>query len=145
MDEIDEEVTLEEQEATGGPLHWPTLEGEDLAQAQVDLTVWVEALVDRFELQTKTVPRCWNRHNNLIEALQALRDFERGSFCEGANPTQGVDFLRALRDVVEIVGEWVRDSGCTSTHCENLTPRTWSTDPAGWDDRAPLTWHVVSA
>jgi hypothetical protein len=97
------------------PLHWPSLEGEALEQAQGDLAAWVAQLVDRFSLEVRQVPPCWLEHNPHVEALQALRDYERGCYGKPADPTAAVDWLRALRDVTELLTEWASHSGCTVT------------------------------
>ena len=79
-----------------GPTHWPSLLPDDAPQAWADLRDWVEALVDRFGLETRIVPPCWYRHNTLVEALTALRDHERICFAPNASPTGAVDWFRAL-------------------------------------------------
>lgn len=146
LDDFDDEVAVAELDTSGPPLHWPSLEDEALTEAQTELTIWVEQLVARFDIKSNAVPNCWNRHNGTVEALQGLRDFERGSYADDASPSQGVEFIKATRDVLEMCTEWTNATGCASTHREPVAPRTWATDPAGWDvDRAPSTFHVVSS
>lgn len=84
---------------TAGPTHWPSIPPHQLPQAWEDLREWVEALVDRFALDVRTVPPCWSQHNAMVEALSALRDHERASYSEKAPPTAAVDWFRALREI----------------------------------------------
>ena len=114
--ELDDWHTIHQLEqtaaATAGPTHWPSLDEEDLAAALEDLRVWVDQLVDRFALDVRTVPPCWDRHNAMVEALAALRDYERGCYTDTAPPSGGVDFIRALREITL----YLRDTGA-QTQC----------------------------
>jgi hypothetical protein len=73
-----------------------------------DLRVWVERLVDRFAIDIRAVPPCWEQHNGIVEALSALRDHERGSYAADADPRSAVDWLRALREVRGLLAELAR-------------------------------------
>ncbi|QGN58900.1 hypothetical protein [Nostocoides sp. HKS02] len=78
-----------------------------------DLRVWVERLADRFALDTRVVPPCWEAHNGMLEALSALRDHERGSYAPDADPRAGVDWLHALREVRTLLLEQAALTQCT--------------------------------
>lgn len=84
---------------TASPTHWPSIPPEELPQAWGELREWVETLVERFALDVRTVPPCWEQHNTMVEALSALRDHERGSYTEKASPTAAVDWFRAFREI----------------------------------------------
>lgn len=49
-----------------------------------------------YDLDSHVVPACRYRHNHLVEALAALRDYERGCFAATAPPTAAVDWQPAL-------------------------------------------------
>jgi len=115
-----------------GPTHWPSLLPDDARQAWVDLRGWVEALVDRFGLETRVVPPCWYRHNALVEALSALRDHERISFSPNASPTAAVDWFRALREIEHRLSEISARTQCSVNEHRPDPPRSWLTDQAGW-------------
>ena len=115
-----------------GSTHWPSLLPDDARQAWADLRDWVEALVDRFALETRVVPPCWYRHNTLVEALSALRDHERICFAPSASPTAAVDWFRALREIEHRLSEACARTQCSVNEHRPDPPRTWQTDQAQW-------------
>ena len=96
-----------------GPLHVPSLTASERDTVLPDLRVWVDRLVDRFAIDTRVLPPCWERHNGIVEALSALRDHERGSYAADADPRSGVDWLRALREVRTLVTELAALTQCS--------------------------------
>ncbi|MHB8185786.1 MAG: hypothetical protein ACYDDU_06795 [Dermatophilaceae bacterium] len=115
-----------------GPTHWPSLLPDDARQAWADLCSWVEALVDRFGLETRVVPPCWYRHNPLVEGLSALRDHERISFAPNASPTAAVDWFRALREIEHRLSEVCARTQCSVNEHRADPPRSWQRDPGQW-------------
>jgi len=106
-----------------GPLHWPSIEPDDLPAAFAELQDWVEALIIRFALDARVVPPCWRQHNGIIEALSALRDHERISYAETASPTAAVDWFRALRDIEARLIELAGKTQCSAhEHRPDPTP-----------------------
>lgn len=97
-----------------GPLHVPSLTAAERDAAMPDLRVWVDRLVDRFTLDTRAVPPCWEQHNALVEVLSALRDHERGSYAADADPRSAVDWLRALRDIRAVLSELAAVTQCSA-------------------------------
>lgn len=97
-----------------GPLHVPSLTAGERDAIMADLRAWVDRLVDRFTLDTRTVPPCWERHNAMVEALSALRDHERGSYAADADPRSAVDWLRAFRDVRGVLSELAAVTQCSA-------------------------------
>ncbi len=100
--------------AVAGPTHWPSLDQDDLQAALHDLRGWVEQLIDRFALDVRTIPPCWDRHNGMVEALTALRDYERGCYTDTASPTAAVDFIRALREITHFLKEAAALTQCSA-------------------------------
>ncbi|HTW98556.1 MAG TPA: hypothetical protein VMD59_07255 [Acidimicrobiales bacterium] len=101
------------------PLFWPGIPAEDAEGEWELLRDWVARLVERFELDFKTLPACWYRHNAQVEALVALRDYERACYAETATLTAGIEWHRALRDVEARLREWTARSGCLARHRES--------------------------
>jgi hypothetical protein len=110
--------------AAAAPTHWPALGDEELIQAVGDLRVWVDRLVERFALDVRTVPPCWDRHNTMVEALSALRDYERGCYAETASPSGGVDFIRALREISQFLREAAAQTQCSAR--EHRPDQQWN-------------------
>jgi len=115
-----------------GPTHWPSLLPDEARQAWVDLRGWVEALVDRFGLETRIVPPCWYRHNALVEGLSALRDHERVSFAPNASPTAAVEWFRAVREIEHRLTEVCARTQCSVNEHRPDSPRNWLTGQGQW-------------
>ena len=98
------------------PLHWPAVTAEDAASEWAELRVWVTRLTERYDMDFRTLPSCWYKHNALVEALVALRDHERACFCESASLTAGLEWQRGLRDVEARLREWTSRTGCLARH-----------------------------
>jgi hypothetical protein len=117
-----------------GPTHWPSLLPDEAGQAWTDLRDWVEALVDRFALETRVVPPCWYRHNTAVEALSALRDHERICYAPSASPTAAVDWFRGLREIEHRLNQACARTQCSVNEHRPDPPRTWQTDQDQWQD-----------
>lgn len=112
------------------PVHWPSLTVDERASRGEELREWAQQLVGRFALDTRVIPPCWERHNAMIEALSALRDHERASFADTAPPTAAVDWLRALREVEQLLREIAAKTQCTAQVHRADIPRTWTSREA---------------
>jgi hypothetical protein len=106
-----------------GPLHVPSLMEGERDALMPDLRVWVDRLMDRFTLDTRVVPPCWEQHNGIVEALSALRDHERGSYAADADPRAAVDWLRALREVRILLAELAALTQCSAHQHRDPPPR----------------------
>ena len=108
----------------------------------------MEALADRYDLDTRTIAPCWYRHNSIVETLAALHDFERISFDPNASPTGSMDFVRALRETEHRLVELSAKTQC-SIH-EHRTPPTQAlvVDDEAWsafvDADTRRRWTVLT-
>ncbi len=109
-----------------GPVHWPSLSGEQAAHAFADLRGWVEQLVNRFVIEVRVIPPCWQQHNGMVEALSALRDHERACFADTASPTAAVDWFRALRDIEARLIELASKTQCSAHEHRGEVSRSWA-------------------
>jgi hypothetical protein len=105
------------QDEPPGPTDW-----RELAQAPAEWTElrnWVEALVRRYpHLDQHVVPHCWFRHHGHVEALAALRDFERLAFFPSSPASSPYNFQVALGQIEARLREWTARSGCLGEHRE---------------------------
>lgn len=106
---------------SGGPVHIPSLTADELDALLSDLEIWTSRLIDRFEIDHRTLPPCWPRHLGMVEALAALRDFERATFTDTSSPAAGVDWLRAVREVTHFLRDLAALTGCTATEHRTRT------------------------
>ena len=109
-----------------GPVHWPSLSGDEAAHAFADLRGWVEQLVNRFAIEVRVIPPCWHQHNGMAEALSALRDHERACFADTASPTAAVDWFRALRDIEARLIELASKTQCSAHEHRSEVSRSWA-------------------
>lgn len=103
-----------------GPTFWPDLALADLETQWTELRQWVEALVTRYPhlITQKAVPACWFRHNELVEALVALRDHERVTFSESSPGTAPAAWHQVFALIEARLREWTAVAGCLSSHRE---------------------------
>lgn len=116
-----------------GPTFWPDLALADLETQWAELRQWVEDLVTRYPhlITQKAVPACWFRHNELVEALVALRDHERVTFSESSPGTAPAAWHQVFALIEARLREWTAVAGCLSSHRE---PHVFlrSPDDAEW-------------
>jgi hypothetical protein len=115
------------------PILWWRLSAQEAHDEWPALYDWVELLRQRYPNGIR-LPDCWYRHNDLVEALSALRDFERACFCAKAPAGAAVDWQRAFRDVEQRLELWIRRSPCGVSergHEPVTAPRPHPTD---WED-----------
>jgi hypothetical protein len=114
------------------PIFWPALAGEEAKQEWDTLRRWVDQLRARYPNLTR-LPDCWWRHNDLVEVLAALRDFEGACFSATAPATAAVEWQRALRDMEVRMEIWIKRFACS-------VPGRGHDLPAHVDDAAPDGW-----
>lgn len=104
--------------STHGPpltcaVHIPSLSDVDRELVMDQLRPWVTQLVHRFNIGSRVIPPCWEFHNGMVEALQALRDLERDCFSHKAPPSAAVDWFRGFREIEARLTELAAQSNCT--------------------------------
>jgi hypothetical protein len=106
----------------------------DEAKAEWEsLRGWVENFRSRFPHSVK-IPNCWYLHSDLVEALSALRDYERSSFSSTAPPTAAVEWHRAFRDMESRMEGWIKRFTCTVPGRGHTPAPVNDLPPEGWDD-----------
>src|SRR4051812_25184801 len=123
---------MADRRTSTGPLLWPDLSAERALAEWPALRRWVEVLEARYPSSVR-LPACWWRHNDFVESLSALRDFERAAFAPNAPATSAVDWQRALSEVAGRLEFWTRRLSCAVPGRDHdvidLTP---SDEPDGW-------------
>jgi hypothetical protein len=119
--DADDAVPVEEFNAKSPPVHWPTLIVDETEGEWRSLRQWVEKLHARFPHAAR-VPPCWWQHNDLVELLSALRDYERASYASDSPPTAAVDWHRALRDIEGRMELWIKRFSCGLSGREHPYP-----------------------
>ena len=137
-----------------GPTFWPEVPLTDVEHEWTELRAWVQQLVARFPhlIAQKVIPACWYRHNEHVEALVALRDHERATFCESSPGTAPAAWHSAFALLESRMKEWTAVAGCLSGHREPPTTmrspsegewREWlATDRSQRSHRVPTSGQV---
>jgi hypothetical protein len=116
---------------TEGTVLWPILTTVEAIEEWPKLLAWVELLRVRFPNAVR-LPDCWWQHNDLVEALSALRDYERACYAPHASSTAPVDWHRAFRDIEARIEVWIRRFTCTVPGRGHPPAEANSDLPAGW-------------
>jgi hypothetical protein len=116
------------------PIWWPSLKAVEVKHEWEDLRRWVGQLRVRFPNAIR-LPDCWWRHNDLVEVLAALRDYERACFTPSSPATAAVEWQRALREMEIRMEIWIKRFGC-SVPGRGHDPPDQSEDaiPRGWNE-----------
>jgi hypothetical protein len=64
----------------GGVVNWRELDPADESAVWGQLRVFVDWLIDRYQLTESLIPDCWYQHGRLVEELSALRSAWVSSF-----------------------------------------------------------------
>lgn len=117
------------------PTDWARSSRDVALDEWEDLRRWLERLRARFPYLTR-IPECWWRHNDLVEVLVALRDYERACYSPSAPATAPVDWHRALRDMEQRMELWIKRFPCGVTG-RGHEPRVTATSapPEGWSSQ----------
>lgn len=121
------------QDEHSAPVHWWSLKPKDAAEEWPALFEWVELLRQRYPNTTR-LPDCWWQHNDLVEALSALRDMEHACFGPKAPASGPTEWQRAFRDIEQRLEVWVRRLPCSVTGRGHESVRAPRSLPAGWDE-----------
>jgi len=115
------------------PRFWPAVTVEDARDEWEALRRWVDGYVERFAIDSRTIPSCWYRHNAMVEALAALRDHEQASYEYALTKDAAVDFIRATADIGHFLRDQASRCGCTAAeHRADTTGRARHTDDTDW-------------
>ena len=114
------------------PTRWTRLEPAEARQEWDDLRHWAAKLCVRYPSIVR-LPECWWRHNDLVEVLAALRDYERACFEPTSSATGPVEWQRALRDMEHRLEIWIKKLPCN-------VPGRGHEQPSADEAKTPPGW-----
>ena len=94
------------------PVVWHLMSTGERLAALDDLADWVGWLVDRYPLDSRSVPDCWELHGELIEELSALRTAWLRAFDVDALGDAPLRWHEQLEHSRARLGDWVARTGC---------------------------------
>lgn len=97
------------------PVRWDTLTAEAAQRELGQLATWVARLVDRYQLDARTVPPCWPDHGALIEELSALHTAWQSSYALTAPGNAPLVWHASFAACRARMSEYTVRTGCTST------------------------------
>ncbi|MFF1819759.1 hypothetical protein ACFVWG_20835 [Kribbella sp. NPDC058245] len=96
-------------------VRWRDLDADSVSDELERLADWVKWVADRYGMDHKVIPLCWNAHGAVVEELSALRTFWEYCFQDDAAPSDPLAFHRDLTLAVRRLREWTSLLGCTRT------------------------------
>jgi len=103
------------------PLCWANLDGTETADAIEELDDWVAWVVDRYTLDHRTIPPCWDRHGALIEELSALRTAWLAAYAGTSRPEAPLEWHHHFAAARQRLTDWVARTGCRPGEHRDIT------------------------
>jgi hypothetical protein len=91
---------------------WATLDEIQTEDALDELQDWVAWIIDRYALDRRVIPECWDSHGALVEELSALRTAWVASFCVTARPEAPLEWHQSFDAARHRLGDWASRTGC---------------------------------
>lgn len=121
-----------DDEPKPAPVRWGTLTENETGTTLDALRGWVTWLRDRYALDPKSLPWCWDRHGALLEELSALWTAWAAAFGPDGNPGAPAVWHDTLARVLARLREWGARTGCRpGEHHEDILAAA----PTAYDGR----------
>ena len=91
---------------------WATLDELQTEDALDELQDWVTWIIDRYALDRRVIPECWDSHGALVEELSALRTAWIVSFCVTARPEAPLEWHQSFDAARHRLSDWASRTGC---------------------------------
>ena len=95
---------------------WATLTPDETAAELAALAHWVGWLRGRYLLDHRTVPDCWDHHDDLVEELSALRIAWLHAYNGGARADAPLTWHTQLHTARTRLADTVAMTGCRPGH-----------------------------
>lgn len=90
-------------------VNWRALTHAEAKTEWIQLGQWVHWLVNRYQLSTSMVPKCWPAHGALVEELSALRVAWLASYeSEARSPIAGVEWHQQFDHCRSRMAQWAK-------------------------------------
>lgn len=94
------------------PLCWATLSDIETEDSLEGLEDWITWLVERYALDHRSVPPCWEQHGALVEELSALRTAWIAAFNVTGRPGAPLEWHAQFAAGRHRLGDWSSRTGC---------------------------------
>ncbi|WP_019873092.1 hypothetical protein [Sporichthya polymorpha] len=117
MTSPDDLVSLSPEMFPTFPVCWATLTEIETEDALEELEDWIGWLVDRYALDHRTVPPCWEHHGALVEELSALRTAWVAAYAITGRADAPLDWHAQFAAARRRLSDWGARTGCKAgTH-----------------------------
>lgn len=105
------------------PAYWQRLNTEETADAMARLVPWVNWIVHRYQLDTRTIPTCWQDHGAHIEELAALRTAWNKAYQGDSQGKPALEWHAAFDHALQRLTDWTSRTGCRNGEHRVQGPR----------------------
>lgn len=98
------------------PVNWQELDETATSEALRTLTPWVHWIVHRYQLDTRTIPTCWQHHGAIVEELSALRTGWSHAYLADSYGRPALDWHTAFHHARQRLTDWTARTGCRHEH-----------------------------
>lgn len=91
---------------------WATMSPAQTEDALEELHDWVAMITERYALDRRVIPECWDSHGALIEELSALRTAWTASYCVIARPEAPLEWHQNFEATRQRLTDWASRTGC---------------------------------
>lgn len=94
------------------PVCWATMGDLQTEDALDELADWVVWAIERYSLDHRIVPPCWDNHGALIEELSALRTAWIAAYCITGRPDAALAWHHQFEAARRRLSDWAARTGC---------------------------------
>jgi hypothetical protein len=94
------------------PVCWATMNDLQTEDALDELQDWVLWVVERYSLDHRVVPECWDNHGAMIEELSALRTAWIAAYAVTGSPAAPLAWHAYFNDARQRLTDWASRTGC---------------------------------
>jgi hypothetical protein len=94
------------------PVCWAVLSAGEVGEQLGHLTDWVNWLTDRYTLDHRTVPPCWDDHGAVLEELSALRTAWITAYSGDSVGDAPLRWHAEFAFTRQRLNDWVARTGC---------------------------------
>jgi hypothetical protein len=94
------------------PVCWATLTEVETEDALEELDDWTTWVVDRYALDHRTVPPCWEQHGALVEELSGLRTAWVAAFSITGRSEAPLEWHAQFAAARHRLADWASRTGC---------------------------------
>lgn len=109
-----------------------TLDASEAERTWVELRQWVDWLIERYALDSKTVPPCWYFHGALVDELTALWGAWQIAYWPMGSSADPANWMQIFANTRVRLIDWTGRRGCRPGEHNNDRPQPPADDAEQW-------------